>query len=199
MALLKHKKREFGIARGGGLQHAERFLGLRDIGDFHSSSDVVFVSIDLEVSRQERSKPGVPLVREYGIATFDIQHLSLSSPFVATKSTLTLQFSTSHASEDFLDCDFTDFKECVFAETAFVTQTDLANTIIASLRVEDDTNPGALRNIVIIGQSIKTDLKILQRPGVNVYGAVPVLAISDTHLIARNLLGANSSTPISKF
>jgi hypothetical protein len=47
MAFLKQKKRDFGIARDGGLQHAEQFFGLRDIKDFDSSSDIVFVSIDL--------------------------------------------------------------------------------------------------------------------------------------------------------
>jgi hypothetical protein len=36
------------------------------------------------------------------------------------------------------------------------------------------------------------NLKILQRLGVNIYEIAPVLAILDTHLIARNLLGANS-------
>jgi hypothetical protein len=202
MASRKQKKRAFGIARDGGLHHAEQFFGLRDIKDFNSSSDIVFVSIDLEVSRQERSKPGVPLVREFGIATLDTRHLRcLESPFAATKSISTLQFSTSHASKDFLDCDFTDFKECVFAETVFVSQTDLSTTITQSLRIQDDTSPDpcALRNIVILGHSTKSDLKILQRLGVNVYDVAPVLAILDTDLIARNLLGANSSTPIASF
>jgi hypothetical protein len=202
MASLKQKKRDFGIARDGGLQHAEQFLGLRDIKDFNPCSDIVFVSIDLEVSRQEISRPGAPLVKEFGIAALDTRHLKcLASPFVATKSISTLQFSTSHASKDFLGCDFTDFKECVFAETVFVSQTDLSTTITKSLRIHDDTSPDsrALRNIVIIGHSTKTDLKILQRLGVNVYEVAPVLAILDTDLVARNLLGANSSTPMTSF
>lgn len=116
----KNKKRDFGIARDGGLKDAEGFLELRDLDP---SLDVVFVSIDLEVSRQEGGKPGVPLIKEFGIATLDTRHLKfLGSPSAATtKSISTLQFSTSHASKDFLDCDFTDFKECVFAETLFVS------------------------------------------------------------------------------
>jgi hypothetical protein len=195
MASLKQKKRDFRIAHHGGLKQTEQFLGLRDIKDFDPSLDVVFVSIDLEVSRQEKGKPGAPLVKEFGIATLDTRHLkSLASPSVATKSISTLQFSTSHASKDFLDCDFTDFKECVFAETLFVSQTDLPTTITKCLCIQDNSSPDshALRNIVIVGHSTKTDLKILQRLGVNIYDIVPVLAILDTHLIARNLLGANS-------
>jgi hypothetical protein len=165
MASLKQKNRDFGIARDGGLQHAEQFFGLRHIKDFNPSLDIVFVSIDLEVSRQEISKAGAPLVKEFGIATLDTRHLRcLSSPFVATKSISTLQFSTSHASKDFLGCDFTDFKECVFAETVFLSQTNLPTTVTKSLRIQDDTSPDsrALRNIVIIGHSTKTDLKILR-------------------------------------
>ena len=202
MASRKEKKREFGIARHGGLHHAEQFLGLRDIQDFNSSSDIVFVSIDLEVSRQERPKPGAPLVKEFGIATLDTRMLRcLGWPFAATKSLSTLQFSTSHASKDFLDCDVTDFNECVFAETFFVSQADLPATVTKSLRIQDDTSPDpcALRNIVIVGQSTRHDLKILQRIGVNVYDVAPVLAILDTHSIARNQFGANSSTPLTSF
>ena len=55
-SLKKQKKRYFSNARDGGLKHAEQFFGLRDIKDFDPSSDVVFVSFDLEVSRQERFK-----------------------------------------------------------------------------------------------------------------------------------------------
>jgi hypothetical protein len=198
MASLKQKS-DFGIAKSGGLQHAEQFLGLRDIKD--PSSDVIFVSIDLEVSRQEVSKPGGPLVKEFGIATLDTRHSRrLVSP-LATKSISTQQFSTSHASKDFFGCDFTDFKECVFAETLFVSQTDLSTIITKSLRIQDDSSPDspALRNIVIVGHSTKSDLRILQRLGVNVYKVAPVLAILDTCLIARNILGANSTTPMTNF
>jgi len=202
MASLKKKNRDFNIARDGGLPHAEQFFGLPDIKDFNPSSDVVFVSIDLEVSREERSKAGVPLVREFGIATLDTRHLRCpASPSVAIKPILTQQFSTSHAFKDFLDCDVTDFKECVFAETFFVSQIDLPTTITTCLQIQDDIscNPHTLRNIVIIGHSIKSDLKILQRLGVDVYDTALVLAILDTDHIARKLLGPHSPTPMTCF
>ena len=46
-----------------------------------------------------------------------------------------------------------DFKECVFAETLFVSQADLSTTITKSLRIQDNNSPDsrALRNIVIVG------------------------------------------------
>lgn len=192
MASPRQKKQDFGITRNGGIQQASQFFGLQEIKDFDPSSDIVFVSIDLEVSRQERSKPGAPLVKEFGIATLDTR--CLATPFFGTKYISTSQYSTTHSSKDFLGCDATDFKECVFAETVFVAQKDLASTIIKSLRIRDDTssNSEALRNIVIIGHSIKSDLKILQRLGINVYDVAPVVAILDTDLMARSLFGDNS-------
>lgn len=114
----------------GGLEHAEQFLGLRDSQLFDPSLDIVFVSIDLEVPRQEQGKPGALLVKEFVIATLDNRYVkSLKSPFPAIKYIWTQQFSTSHTSQDFWDCDFTDFKECVFAETLFISQAELPATI----------------------------------------------------------------------
>ena len=201
MPSVKEKKQDFGIARHGGLQHAEHFLGLRDSKYINPYSDVVFLSIDLEVSRQEISKPGATLIKAFGIATLDTRHLRcLKWPFLSTKLISAFQFSTSNASKDFLDCDFTDFKECVFAETVFVSQTDVPTTITEPLRIQDDTSPDprTLRKIVIIGHSTKTDLKILQRLGINVKEVAPVLPILDTDPAARNLFGA-SSTPMASF
>jgi hypothetical protein len=87
----------------------------------------------------------------------------------------------------------TDFKECVFSETLFVSQTDLPTNTTKSLCIQDNSSPdsSALRNIVIVEQLAKTDLKILQRLGVNVFEVALILAILDTNLIAQNLLGAS--------
>lgn len=43
--------------------------------DFDPSLDIVFVSVNIEVGRYERSKPGTPVVEEFGIATLDTRHL----------------------------------------------------------------------------------------------------------------------------
>lgn len=58
--------------------------------------------------------------------------------------------------------------------------------------------------MVIVGHSTKSDLKILQRLGVDIYVIVPVLAILETYLMARNLLGANAiflkgTAPMTRF
>ena len=195
MASLKRKNPDFIIACNGGLTHAEQFLGLRDMKGSDPILDVVFVSIDLEVSRRERGKPGAPLVKELGIATLNTQHLkSIISPFTTTKSISTQQFSTSHASRDFLDCDVTDFNECVFAETLFIEQRDLSTAVSKCLCIQDESSPSssAFQNIVIVGHSIKTDLKILQRLGIDVYGIAPVVAILDTYHMIRNLFKTDS-------
>lgn len=76
----------------------------------------------------------------------------------------------------------------------FISQADLHVTIAECFCIKDDSSPNscALRNIVIVDRSPKSDLKILQRLGVNVYEIAPIFAILDMHLIARNLFKANS-------
>jgi hypothetical protein len=82
----------------------------------------------------------------------------------------------------------------LFAETYFVSQANLAQTITNSLRIKDDNSldPLCLRNIVLIGHSIKQDLKVLLRLGVDFYKVAPVVAILDTHGMSRDLLGPES-------
>jgi hypothetical protein len=64
-----------------------------------------------------------------------------------------------------------NFKECLFAERFLVVQESLAQTITNSLRIQDDnsSDPLYLRNIVHVGHSIKLDLKVLLRLGVDFY------------------------------
>lgn len=206
MAFHTNSKTTLNLAPLGGLKNAEQFLGLRDIKGF-VSLDVIFISIDLEVSRQERRKTGIPSVKQFGIATLDTRHLksqtSLSAP---SKIISTLQFSTSHASKDFVDCDVTDFKECVFVETFLVSQLDLAATVTKYLCIKDTKSPDShsLRNIVIVGHSPQSDLKVLQRLGVDVCKILPLRAVIDTYSIAQNFMGANSdllkeSAPMTRF
>lgn len=205
MASLK-KKQEFCPASEGGLWVAEELFGTRDVTNFDPSLDVIFVSIDLEVARNERSKPGRPAVREFGTATIDTRHLRRLTPvFAATPFISTSQFSTTNASKDFHGCDCMEFRECVFAETFLVSQRDIPATISKLLRIQDmtkrvpDKTQIPLRSIAIVGHSIKCDIDLLKRLGVNVFEVAPVLAILDTHIIARTQLGAKSSTPMTSF
>lgn len=72
---------------------------------------------------------------------------------------------------------------------------DLSATITKCLCIQGNNSHDSqtLRDIVIIGHSVKSDLKIVQRLGIKICETVPILAILDTHLIVRNLLVANST------
>jgi hypothetical protein len=134
--------------------------------------------------------------KEVGIAKLDTRELiSATSKHPATKLITTTQFSTRHSSAEFKDChDSTEFQECLFAETFLVAQENFAQTLANSLRIQDDnsSDPLCLRNIVLIGHSIKLDLKVLLRLGVDFYKIAPTVAILDTHRITRHLLGPES-------
>ncbi|RDL31381.1 uncharacterized protein BP5553_09590 [Venustampulla echinocandica] len=205
MASRKQKKREkdleWGIAPNGGLEFAEQLLELRDSKGFDPISDVVLVSIDLEVSKYDKGKPGSPPIREFGIATFDTRHLKPTSRSLPNSSISTKQVSTCHASKDFIYCDATDFKECVFAETHLAKQGNLHKIIKKCLRIEDSSSPNSrtLRNIVIVGHSIKEDLKTLKRHGIVVHEIAPVVAILDTYRITWNLLGPHTNSNSTTF
>jgi hypothetical protein len=159
----------------------------------------IFVSIDLEVSRHERAaflrNGSVPRVKELGIATLDTRHI-FAPVTKATQTTFieTHQFSTSQASSDYEDCDFSDFSECSFAETFRISQDQVASTLNRYLRVKDDMSDDdadKLRQIVLVGHSIQRDLLILQAKGVDVMNAV----ILDTHLLSHNISSKWTTKP----
>lgn len=146
----------------GGLEAFERLLRL---SDSHSTfpQDAIIVSVDLEASGGKRdtlrvNRKLVKGVREVGFALLDTRSIFPSSPDSQptlppieianeenTKSTSqqhplisTQQFSTSHASEDFEDCDVTDFRECIFTKTRYVAREDLVDTITRCLQFQED-------------------------------------------------------------
>lgn len=192
------------IVRHGGLQHLTRVLRLSD-EHLPSTQDAIFVSIDLEVSRQERTaalrdKSYVPHVKELCIACLDTRNVfAVNNPScedsrlglnctTETHSITTHQFSTSHSSKDFEDCDITDFKECVFADTFHVHQHDPAATIIRYLRIQDSTHLNTFRKIVITGHSVKQDCNIIQRLGIDINRVAPIIAVIDTHSLSRYII-----------
>lgn len=90
--------------------------------------------------------------------------------------------------------------------TYFVSQENIAQTITHSLCIKDNNSldPLCLRNIVLVGHSIKQDLKVLLRLGVNFYKVAPTVAILDTHGMSQELLGPKScslkgAAPITAF
>lgn len=161
--------------------------------DSSPASDPVFVSIDLEVSRRERTaflrQGSVPHIKELGIAILDTRRLFAQEgrPTSVTRGIETHQFSTSRASSDFEDCDVTDFVECVFAETFRISQDQVAPTVNRYLRQQVDAldvNSGRLGSIVLVGHSLKTDLAILQAKGVDTSN----MAVLDTHLLSHQVI-----------
>jgi hypothetical protein len=164
----------------------------------------VFVSLNLKVSRQERSK-AAPGISEIGIATLDtrcIQPTGLDTRYLKQRTTSnncgvirTIHFSISGASKDFERSHCTYFKECSFTEGLEVSQHDLPSTIKKYIRIRDDRAlyPKALRNVVIVGQSPAHDLPLLKRLGVDFYRLAPVVGVLDTHIMARYQLSPTQS------
>ena len=187
-------------------------------------SDVVLVSIDIEVSGGQRgrtgrrgTKPGtkgrIPHIREVGIASLDTRSLFsppsgqkmlatglsgnmeigvTSPPMIKTR-----QYSTSHSSEDFQDCDVTDFRECAFATTCYVEEEDLVATITSCLEslnnnAISDENSASPRKIVLVGHSPERDLDILQQLGVEFGCTASVVVVLDTHYLSKQVLGPSS-------
>lgn len=204
------------VALDGGIDILERLFR---ISPTSPSLDAIIVSLDLETSGSKGhslrpNRKEVKGVREVGFAVLDTRVIwpsrQESAPFVPKSEppkVLTQQFSTSHASEDFEDCDVSDFKECAFAKTRCVAKDHLVDTITRCVQfLEDaahqDTRDGdedkysqaspGLRTVVIVGHSPQRDLEIIRRLGVLINCIVPVAAILDTHRLSRHILGPDS-------
>jgi hypothetical protein len=124
---MKPLRKEIRASKRGGLWRLEYLLRLRPGEPQSLPLDVVFVSIDLEGGITDGQSTQAPLVKEVGIAKLDTRDLfpaALKHP--TTKLISTVRYSTTHSSADFKDCDFTDFKECLFAETYSGPQKNLA-------------------------------------------------------------------------
>jgi hypothetical protein len=88
-----------------------------------------------------------------------------------------------------------NFKSAILQKHFSLRKTAFAQTIANSLRIQDNSSdPICLQNIVLVGHSIKLDLKVLLRLGVDFYKIAPTVAMLDTHRITRHLLGPESSS-----
>lgn len=162
-------------------------------GQQPSTPAPIFVSIDLEVSRRERTafrcQGSIPHIKELGIAILNTQRIFTPEVWPSqTRQIETYQFSTSQASSDFQDCDFTNFAECGFAETFRISQDQVAPTLNHYLQLQQDAldvNSSRLEQIILVGHSIQADLAILQARGVDISN----MAILDTHLLSHQILG----------
>jgi hypothetical protein len=123
-----------------------------------------------------------PVIKEYGISTIDTRHLSRFERIEPQNIIVTRHFSTILKDKT--------IRECAFAETNKINQNELPSVIRESLQIQN-SNTG-FRNIIIFGHSVKPDLRILQRLGIDIFTIAPTVVILDTHNMAREVLGSNS-------
>lgn len=80
-------------------------------------------------------------------------------------------------------------KQCVFTTARLITRKQISATVIRNLQIRDDrAGDGPFRNIILVGQSIKQDLKVLRCLGLELFHIAPVLTTIDTYLLARYTL-----------
>jgi hypothetical protein len=169
----------------GGLNHLERLLGLRQ--DAVLSRDAVFISLDLEVTSDRQRlhlSSESPVIKQLAFAkldTRDIHSLSILSDLKSLISVSMFEqwtFPNSRIKE----------RPCVFAQTQYFTQNELSTIIIQSLVIKDKSKPPKthhMRDIVLVGHSIREDLKILRLLEIDISKITSILTIIDTHTISR--------------
>lgn len=158
--------------------------------------------MDLEVLRAEgaallKNESHVPYVIQLGITSVDMANLFSSTPPQCPyfRQFITSQFSTEDASEDFEDCDATDFQECVFARTERIGQSDILPTIERYLQYPDvshvtcgtKVDATQLRPVLLVGRSIQYDLNTLRRVGLGI-SSYPIIGVLDTHSLSCHVL-----------
>lgn len=177
----------------GGLKHLERLLGTREDGAL--SIDALFVSLDLEVASDRQKlhlsaeKPVVKQLAFTALDTRDIRSLSASSDLNSLISVQMFEVPLSLMSKK-AKKKKEKAQECVFAQTHLITSGEVPTTITRNLRIRDSlarSDSSHLRNIVLVGQSLGEDLRILRLLGIDLASVGPIPTIIDTHSISRFL------------
>ena len=160
-------------------------------------SGVLFVSINLEVSGDERhasrwEEDYEPHIEELGIATLDCKDIFTPQAHAdkRTRRITTLQYSTRNSPRDY---KVPKPRECIFAETNRTQQKSVIRALRRSLRVRDTSErpaPGGFRPVVIVGHAISADLRILEGLGLDI-NSLPVIAIMDTHALSHQVFSEN--------
>jgi hypothetical protein len=176
----------------GGLNHLERNLGMRQ--DASLSPDAVFVSLDLEVA-SDRDRLHLssekPIIRQLGFARLDsrdIRSLSLSSDVRNIISVSVFDSSVLPKSKMAKARQKRGEPPRIFAQTQYITQDEIPTTLSQNLLIRDYSNGSEtihLQNIVLVGHSIRQDLKVLRFLDINISEIAPILTIIDTHAISR--------------
>ncbi|KAK8041941.1 hypothetical protein PG993_006464 [Apiospora rasikravindrae] len=171
-------------ARGGGINHLHRLLGMRN--DDVISTDAVFVSLDLEVDEWRKKLCTLnrePKVGQIGFATLDTRDIRRSSPYVDIRSLISVRFyEVIGSNQRNSQCDLTPIR---------IRQKDVVSTITKHLRVRDESEAArsrpVLRNIVMVGHSPGYDLSFIRKLGIDIASIAPVMTILDTHSMSRCL------------
>ncbi|KAL7794250.1 hypothetical protein V8C37DRAFT_377002 [Trichoderma ceciliae] len=176
----------------GGLKHLERLLGLRQ--DQVLPTDAVFISLDSEVTSDPqilRPSGDKPIIAQLGFAYLDTRDLHLLSSSSDMSSLISVRMFQVTGLSLSKTAQSKGKKKCIFAEAHKITPEVVPATITQNLRVQDEIHKDQdqpLRNIILVGQSILEDLKVIQLLGINIFKATPILTAVDTHLIARHIL-----------
>ncbi|KAK7965284.1 QDE-2-interacting protein [Apiospora saccharicola] len=149
------------------------------------SRDAVFVSLDLEGAENKTNSCTLdtkPNVRQIGIATLDTRDIQRSLPSADVGG---LIIGSKHRDRQ---CDLTP---------ARVYQEDVAATIVRGINIRDGLDgvgSNALRNIILVGYNIGSDLSFLRRLGLDVASIAPVLFVLETHSLSRRVSPPYSPT-----
>ncbi|KAK7908661.1 hypothetical protein PG985_015964 [Apiospora marii] len=170
----------------GGINHLHRLLGMRS--DDTVSRDAAFVSIDLEGGENKTKTYNLGSesnIRQIGIATLDTRDLQQSSLSDDIRTLISVSFFEVIGSKQRdRQCDLTPTR---------IHPKDVAATITRGICIHDDesddddvgSNNNTLRNIILVGHSLGSDLSILRQLGLDIASLAPVLFVLDTHSLSR--------------
>ncbi|KAI1193401.1 hypothetical protein F5X97DRAFT_314244 [Nemania serpens] len=176
----KHLKR-------GGLSHSERFLGLRLDNASALSTDAIFISLDLEVGSDRQRlhlSTDKPLITQVGFARLDVRDIASSSASSNLESLVSIhmyQIKVPRKSKR---------GACIFTDTQHISPEKIPTILMQNLRIQNDLGGtrDQLRGIVLIGHSVREDVKILRLLGIDISTIAPIIAVIDTHTVSRFVL-----------
>lgn len=165
----------------------EELMGLRE--NDRTATEPIFISFDLAVACDRERLNHLdekPVIRQMGFARLDIRNFCspyfLENPnhFISLRCVQVTGVSLSRKSKT------KNKRKAVFATPKNIRQYRVAAEVTQNLQIRDNRcGSGSLRNIVLIGQSIKRDLKILEYLGIDVFNIAPIVAVIDTCFLAR--------------
>ncbi|KAI1114252.1 hypothetical protein F5Y14DRAFT_188648 [Nemania sp. NC0429] len=180
----------------GGLRHLERFLGLRPdnaSSKDRPSKDAVFISLDLEVASDRRRlhlSTDKPLITQLGFARLDIRDFdsNLESLISVSMYQIKVQSKSKKAARKHK-------QPCIFTHVQHILPEHVPTILMQHLRIQknpahngDPHSSDQLQAIILVGHSIREDLKILRLLGIDISTIAPIVAVLDTHTLSRFVL-----------